>query len=207
MANVLKANSRNDLKKSVTRTLRKEGQVPAILYGDKIDNQAVSVDAIDLLKTIREVGRNGLISLDVEGEKKHRVMIYEMQIDPIKNEYNHIDFFEVDMSSEIDVDVPVRLNGEAPGEKEGGIVSQLLHEISVKCLPADIPEEIEIDISGLNIGDSIQIADIRKNVSVEITNEDEESIITLQAPAAEVEPEQEGEAAEPEVIGEEETKE
>ncbi len=116
-------------------------------------------------------------------------------------------FFEVDMTTEFDADVPVHLIGEAPGGKEGGIVSHLLYEISVKCLPADIPEGIEVDISSLQIGDSLQIADIRSNVNVTITNEDDETIVSVLPPTVEEESEEadEGaEQAEPEVIGQKE---
>jgi large subunit ribosomal protein L25 len=187
MATVLKANPRDDLRGSTTRKIRKQGHVPAILYGNKIESQPVSIESVDLLKTVREVGKNGLFSLDVAGKKKHQVMIHDIQIDPLKNEYTHIDFFEVDMTSEIDANVPVHLTGEALGEKEGGMVTHLMYEIAVKCLPSDIPEEITVDVSNLNIGDSIQVADIRQAVSVTIKNEDEETIVTVQAPAAEVE--------------------
>ncbi|MCL7749271.1 50S ribosomal protein L25/general stress protein Ctc [Halalkalibacter alkaliphilus] len=187
MATVLQANPRDDLRGSATRKIRKEGYVPAILYGNKIESQPVAVMSVDLLKTVREVGKNGLFSLDVTGKKKHQVMIHDIQIDPLKNEYTHIDFFEVDMTSEIDANVPVRLTGEAPGEKEGGMVSHLLYEVGVRCLPADIPEEITVDVSSLNIGDSIQVADIRSQVSVDITSEDEETIVTVQPQAAEQE--------------------
>jgi large subunit ribosomal protein L25 len=200
MATVLQANPRDDLRGSATRKIRKEGYVPAILYGNKIESQPVAVMSVDLLKTVREVGKNGLFSLDVTGKKKHQVMIHDIQIDPLKNEYTHIDFFEVDMTSEIDANVPVRLTGEAPGEKEGGMVSHLLYEVGVRCLPADIPEEITVDVSSLNIGDSIQVADIRSQVSVDITSEDEETIVTVQPQAAEQEngqaPEEQAEEAE-----------
>lgn len=203
MASVLKANPREDLKNSVTRSIRNNGHVPAVLYGGKIESQSVSVDGIEFMKLVRSVGRNGLFSLDVEGKNKHHVMIYDMQMDPIKSEYTHIDFFEVDMTTEIDAQVPVRLTGDAPGEREGGVVSQLMYEIAVKCLPSDIPEEIEVDISKLNIGDTILTADIRSSVSVELTSEDEEPIVAVQAPANQVEEEteQSGGTAEPEVIG------
>lgn len=207
MATVLKASPREDLKGSATRKIRKSGYVPAVLYGNKIESQPVSVESVDFLKTVREVGKNGLFSLDVSGKKKHQVMIHDLQIDPIKNEYLHIDFFEVDMTSEIDASVPVHLTGESPGEKAGGMVSHLMYEVAVKCLPSDIPEEISVDVSDLNIGDSIQIADIRSKVNVQITNEDEETIVTVQAPAAEVEPEGTEDEAEPEVVGEAEKEE
>lgn len=205
MASVLKANAREDLRRSATRQLRSDGSIPAILYGGKDENQTVSVDAVDLIKTIREVGRNGIITLEIDGDDKRQVMIYEMQRDPIKDEYTHIDFFEVDMTTEIDVDIPVRLTGSAAGEMDGGIVSQLMYEIAVRCLPGEIPEVIEIDVTELEIGDTIQISDVRSKVSVEITNEDEEAIVTVQAPSEEKEEvvSDEDELLEPEVIGEE----
>ncbi|WP_088105937.1 50S ribosomal protein L25/general stress protein Ctc [Halalkalibacter urbisdiaboli] len=188
MATILKAAPREDLRGSATRRIRKEGYVPGILYGNKIESQPVSVEGVEFLKTVRENGINGLFSLELNGKDKHQVMIHDVQRDPLKNEFLHIDFFEVDMKSEIDVDVAVRLTGEAPGEKEGGIVSHLLYHLSVRCLPTDIPEEITVDISNLNIGDSIQVGDIRSAVSVEINQEDEETIVTIQPPAAEQEP-------------------
>ncbi|GAE31747.1 50S ribosomal protein L25/general stress protein Ctc [Halalkalibacter hemicellulosilyticus] len=204
MATVLQANPREDLRGSATRKIRKKGYVPAVIYGSKTESQPVSVEGVDLLKTIRDVGKNGLFSLDIEGKSKHQVMVHDIQVDPLKNEYLHIDFFEVDMQSEIVAEVSVRLEGEAPGEKEGGVVSHLLYDISVKCLPADIPEEIVVDVSNLAIGDSIQVADIRSSLKAEVVNEDEETIVTVQAPAAEVEPEgtEAEEGAEPEVINE-----
>ncbi|ARK28447.1 50S ribosomal protein L25/general stress protein Ctc [Halalkalibacter krulwichiae] len=201
MATVLKASPRQDLRGSATRKIRKQGLVPAILYGNKIESQPVSVEGADFLKTVRSVGKNGLFSLEIAGKKNHQVMIHDIQIDPLKNEYTHIDFFEVDMTSEIEANVPIRLEGEAPGLKEGGMLSHLLYEMSVKCLPADIPEEIQVDVSNLNVGDSIQVADIRSSVSVEITNEDDETIVTVQIQAAEQE---NGQAGDEEVSGTEE---
>ncbi len=93
MATELKANPRDDLRGSATRTLRKEGYVPGVLYGNKIKSQTVFVEGIDFIKTVRQVGKNGLFSLNVGGKKKHQVMIHDVQRDPIKNEYIHIDFF------------------------------------------------------------------------------------------------------------------
>ncbi|WP_100374384.1 50S ribosomal protein L25/general stress protein Ctc [Bacillus sp. FJAT-45037] len=202
MAITLQANPRTDLTGSATRQIRKDGHVPGILYGNKINSKPVSVDGVEFLKTVREVGKNGLFSLNVDG-KKHQVMVHDLQVDPLKNEYVHVDFFEVDMKSEIDADVPVRLTGESVGAKEGGVLTHLMYEVSVKSLPADIPEEIELDVSELQIGDSIQISELRNKLSVEINNEDEETIVTVQPPTVAEEPEdEESEDVEPEVIGE-----
>ncbi|WP_062051230.1 50S ribosomal protein L25/general stress protein Ctc [Bacillus sp. JCM 19034] len=189
MATVLQANPRGDLRGSTTRKIRKDGYVPAVIYGSKTKSKPVLVERVELVKTIRDVGKNGLFSLNIEGESNHQVMVYDIQIEPLKNDYLHVDFFEVDMESEIVTDVAVRLEGEAPGEKEGGVVSHLLYDLSVRCLPGEIPEEVVVNISNLAIGDSIQVADIRSSINVEIANDDEETIVTVQAAAAEVEPE------------------
>ena len=194
----LEAKTRPDLKNSTTRRFRAEGQVPAILYGKKVDNQPIAVDQVDFTKLVRESGKNSLISLNVNGDE-HRVMIYGTQSDPLRNELLHIDFCEVDMTSEIDTEVPVHLTGEAPGVSDGGMVSQLVHTLSVRCLPTEIPTDITVDISQLNIGDSIQVQDIIGRYPVTIKNSPEETIVTLLVTPAEQEPGQVEEEGEPEV--------
>lgn len=186
---VLQARDRKDLTGQETRKIRLDGFVPGVLYGKKIQSQAVSVESVAFLKTMREVGQNGLFNLELESGKKHNVMVQEVQIDPLKNHYTHIDFFEVDMNEERDANVPVHLEGEAPGASEGGIVNHLLYEITVHCLPADIPESITVDISNLNIGDSLSVEEIRSNVPVQIVNEDDEAVVTVQAPSVNEDPE------------------
>ncbi len=183
MAEVLKATLRKDLKKSTTKALRRAGQVPAVLYGKKTENKNIAVDEITFQKWMRKVGKNTIFSLEIEGNDKHQVLVYDVQFDPIKEKLYHIDFYEVDMESEIETSVPVKLVGEAPAEREGGIISQLLYELTVRCLPADIPEEIEVDISNVELGDTIQVKDIRDRVSVELLHEDDETILTVQAPS------------------------
>lgn len=192
MTNVLEAKTRDNLKKSVTKALRENGQVPAVLYGNKTESKTISVDSIEFMKLMREVGRNGLITLKADDQSEHQVLVYDLQIDPLKAEYNHIDFFAVDMKSEIDANVPIKLIGDAPAEKEGGVVSQLLYELSVRCLPTDIPEELEVDISELAIGDTLSVADIRSKVTVEVMNEDDEAVVTGLAPTLEPSGDEEG---------------
>ncbi|MEK4563148.1 50S ribosomal protein L25/general stress protein Ctc [Alkalihalobacillus sp. FSL R5-0424] len=190
---VLKAEKRTDMRGSGTRKVRNAGYVPAVLYGNKTEATPVSVESVDFLKTMREVGRNGLFSLEVSNGKKHQVMVQEVQTDPLKDTFVHIDFFEVDMKSEIDVEVPVRVEGEATGVKEGGVLAQVKHEISVRCLPGDIPEEVVVDVSELGIGDGLTVADVKGSLSVEVTSEDEEAIVTVQPPTIEPDPDEEPE--------------
>ncbi|MGY4691884.1 50S ribosomal protein L25/general stress protein Ctc [Salibacterium sp. K-3] len=200
MATVLEANPRTDFRKSASKQLRAAGYVPAVLYGKDTESTPVSVPNITFIKTMREVGRNGIIELDVDGESgKHKVIVHDMQVDPIKDYLVHIDFFEVDLKSEMEAEVSVNLVGDAPGEKEGGVLSPLLYNITVRALPTDIPEEITVDISELGIGDSIQIGDLTAGKAYEFVTEAEETVVTVQTPDQE-KPEEE-EAQEPELVG------
>ncbi|MFB5663754.1 50S ribosomal protein L25/general stress protein Ctc [Alteribacillus sp. HJP-4] len=207
MATVLEAKTRSDLRRSETKKLRQSGNIPAVLYGKKTESTPVSVPNVTFIKTIREVGRNGIIELDVEGQKgKHKVIVHDMQVDPIKDFLIHIDFFEVDLKSEMEADVNVNLVGDAPGEKDGGIVSHLLYTVTVRALPTDIPEEITVDISELNIGDSVQIGDLKSGKDFEFTNEPEETVVTVLPPEQEEDPDaEEEEETEPELVGAEDS--
>ncbi|MFC7322316.1 50S ribosomal protein L25/general stress protein Ctc [Halobacillus campisalis] len=203
MAITLKANQRKDLKQSVTRELRQEGNVPSVVYGKDKEPINVAVNSIELLKTVRDEGKNAIISLDIKDGSTVDVMLHEYQVDPLKDELIHADFYIVNMSEEMDVEVPVRLDGEAPGAKEDGVVQQPLYELAVRAKPADIPEEILVDISELNIGDSIMVGDLKEGRNYEIT-EDENTTIVSVTPPEEMpeEPDTENADAEPEVIGE-----
>ncbi|WP_226585922.1 50S ribosomal protein L25/general stress protein Ctc [Halobacillus litoralis] len=203
MATTLKANQRQNLKQSVTREIRLEGNVPSVVYGKDKEPITVAVNSIELLKTVRDEGKNAIISLDIEGKDTVDVMLHEYQVDPLRDELIHADFYIVNMSQEMDVEVPVHLEGEAIGSKDGGVVQQPLYELAVRAKPADIPEEILVDISELNIGDSIMVSDLKASRSYEIT-EDENTTIVSVTPPEEMpeEPDTENADAEPEVINE-----
>ncbi|TFE01921.1 50S ribosomal protein L25/general stress protein Ctc [Jeotgalibacillus sp. R-1-5s-1] len=186
MSAVLKATKREGFKKSDTTALRNEGKLPAVVYGYKVDNTPISVSEIDLVKTIREVGRNGIIELDIEG-KKQKVVLSDYQSDFLKDEIIHADFLAVNMAAEIDVNVTVNLVGEAEGAKEGGVVQTILHELSISAKPNDIPESFEVDVTELNIGDSYTVEDLRSKYSVTINHEDDETIVSVLAPRTEEE--------------------
>src|SRR5690625_897700 len=182
MAITLKAQKREDLSRSTTKQLRAEGFIPAVVYGKDQEPKTVSVDNIELLKTVRDEGRNAIISLDIENDDKVNVMVQDYQTDVLKGELIHVDFFTVDLSEEIDVDVQVRLDGDAPGVREGGVLQQPLFELQVRAKPTDIPEEIVVDVSALNIGDSLAVADLPKSDKYEILEDDETTIAVVLAP-------------------------
>ncbi|WZX99848.1 50S ribosomal protein L25/general stress protein Ctc [Bacillus sp. FSL W7-1360] len=181
----LHARMRQDLRGQKAKHVRKEGLVPGVVYGKKIESQNVAVDHTDLKKLLREIGQNGLLKLDVENDQSYQVMIQAVQKDPLKNDYLHIDFFEVDMLNEIQAQVPVHIEGDSPGVSQGGLLNHQLHELTVRCLPADIPASITVDISQLQIGDVLHVAHVRPNVAVHIINEDEDTVVAVQPPAVE----------------------
>ncbi len=198
----LKAGKREDLKKSNTKQIRESGKIPAVLYGNNKEAQTISVESIELLKTVRDEGKNAIISLDVEG-KTVDVMLHDYQIEPLRNELVHADFYIVNMSQEMDVEVIIRLEGEAIGSKEGGVLQQPLYELALRAKPADIPEEIVLDVSELNIGDSIMVSDLKEGKNYEILEDENTTIVTVTAPdTAEEETSEDDEAVEPEVINE-----
>lgn len=172
--------------------IRNEGKIPAVVYGYGASNTSVKVDEPEFVKVIREVGRNGVIELGV-GSKAIKVMVSDYQIDPLKNKVTHIDFLAINMKSELTVDVVVNLTGEAQGVKEGGVVQQPLFQLSVTATPDEIPETIEVDVTELNVGDSIMVGDLKADKAYTINNEDDEAIVSVVPPTVESE---EGEATE-----------
>ncbi|AGT30506.1 50S ribosomal protein L25 [Geobacillus genomosp. 3] len=186
MAIVLEAKERTDKKRSTLQRIRSQGGIPAVLYGKKVDNKMIFVSAADLEKALREGGRHSLMTLNVDGGD-YSVLLREMQRDPLRGELLHADFQAVDMSTEVDVDVEVRLVGEAPGVKDGGVLQQNLHQLSIRVLPANIPPAIEVDISSLQVGDTVTVDDVQTGGTFEINHEPSEVIATILPPKQEEE--------------------
>ncbi|SDK34765.1 large subunit ribosomal protein L25 [Jeotgalicoccus aerolatus] len=187
MAKLASSKRAEKSKQSELKELRSTGKVPAVVYGYETENTSLSVDENEFIKVIREVGRNGVIDLEVADSGTTQVMVNEYQFDALKNQITHIDFIAINMQTEVTVDVQIELTGEAPGQKEGGVIEQPLFEVSVTAKPADIPETIEVDISELNIGDSIHVEDIRSKGNFVIENEDADSLVIISAPTEEPE--------------------
>lgn len=158
----LLAKIRTQLGKEASRKLRQKGFVPAICYGPNMEPVPLTIDPKELMRTI-QLGENVLIDLMIQDGKQAAqkvVVVRDLQIDPVMDQYLHADLFEVVMDEEISVEVPIVLVGKAEGVKIGGVLEQITREITVECLPADIPQTIEVDVSHLNIGDAIHIGDI-----------------------------------------------
>src|SRR5690554_2104836 len=151
MSTAIQSNVRKTDKATLTQ-LRSEGFIPSIVYGYKMEATPIAVKERDLITTLRETGRNGVIKLNVEG-KEVNVVLNDYQSDVLKGDITHADFLAINMTEELEVDVNINLVGEAPGEKEGGIVEQPIREVTIRVKPSDIPETIDVDVSELQIGE------------------------------------------------------
>lgn len=203
----LQAEVREETGKGVARKLRRAGLLPGVVYGKTRKSQPLIVDPIQLQNKMSGNAIFDLTIVDDDKETKETVMIKEVQRDPIKGDLLHIDFQHISMDEKISVSIPLSLKGDAPGVKEGGVLQQLLREVEIECLPADIPEELELNISDLHIGDSLMVSDLDVPEEIEIKTPLDEVIVTVVAPTELIEEEieeEEEEFVEPEVIGEEE---
>ncbi|MGJ9385058.1 50S ribosomal protein L25/general stress protein Ctc [Salipaludibacillus sp. CF4.18] len=207
MTTTLQAAVREDLRNSRLSKIRNQGNIPAIVYGKTYESKAVSVQEIAFIKTLRDQGKTGVFKLELDGEKTD-VMIYDMQVDRIKNRVLHVDFYAVDMKVEMDADVPVHVIGESIGVKEGGVLQQAVHELSVRALPNDLPNSIDVEVSELDVNDSIQVKDLKSGAKFEFNNDPEEVVVSILAPTEEPEEPEEGtEEKEPELVGAEDKEE
>jgi large subunit ribosomal protein L25 len=186
MSTVLQANERKEFRKSAVKQLRNNGKIPAVIYGTKVENKPVTVNSADLTKTLRAVGRNGIITLDIDGDQQD-VILTDYQADVMKKEITHADFLAIDKSSKINVNVRLVLVGEAEGVKDGGVLQQPLHEMAITAKAGNIPGQVEVDISNLKVGENITIADIPSAGAFTINHEDEEVVASILPPKQEEE--------------------
>lgn len=198
----LKANKRDNLLTSKTKEIRERGDVPGVVYGKEKDPVTLSVNSIELLKTVRDNGKNAIISLDVDGGDTLNVMLHEYQIDPLKDELMHADFYAVNMKEDVDVEVAIHTTGEAEGVREGGVLQQPLYELAVRAKPNEIPEEILVDVSELQIGDSIMVGDLKEGRNYEILEDENTTIVSVTPPEEMPEEPEEEVDEQPEVLKE-----
>jgi large subunit ribosomal protein L25 len=184
MSEVLATQERTDFRKSNLRMLRENGRIPAIVYGVNMESRPVSINSKDLIKTIRDNGRNSVISLDMAGSPCN-VILTDYQADPINKEILHADFLAVDMNSEVQVQVRVQLDGEAAGVKDGGVLQQPLHEVTVSATPDHIPTAIHVDVAHLQVGEHYTIADITMDHHYSIHHDVDEVIVSILPPKVE----------------------
>jgi len=207
------AESRSDFGKNASRRLRQKGMVPAIVYGGKGENIAVAVNPKELQKVLRsEAGRNAILKLEVAGQGATSAILKGWQVDPVKENFLHADFYRIAMDVALRITVPIAVKGEARGVKtEGGILELVLRQIEVECLPGDIPERIEVDVTDLDLNGALRVSDLPISAKVKVLQNPDQVVVhvvsvkeEVPAPTAAAVP-AEGEAAaatpaEPEVV-------
>jgi large subunit ribosomal protein L25 len=185
----IKAERRSDVGRSAARKLKARGIIPAVVYGGKDKPQALQVSARDVDVMLSHAsGENILVELEIEGETR-TALVQEVQHAPVGSNVLHIDFHAVSMDETLEAEVPLEAFGIANGVKNfGGLLEQSLRTLTVECLPRDLPDRITVDVSNLNIGDSIHVRDIPMPQGVVANQQPDLTAFSVVAPAVEEEP-------------------
>ena len=206
MAIALSGKLRESRGKGASRQIRREGRLPAVLYGRE-NNVSLTVNPKELKKIVDEKGINTLMDLSIEGdtEKKRTVIVKDHQEHPLKDGWVHIDFYEIDMTAKIKVQVPILLEGHSPGEKLGGLVEHSLHELEVRCLPGQIPHDFKVDMAQVQLDQVVHVSDLVIPEGIEVITPAEEGVVSVHEVKAKAEPAPgeglgEGEIAEPALV-------
>ncbi len=193
------AQMRNSAGKSESRALRRNGFIPGILYGAGEENKLLAVDKKSAEIVLKHVASHSVMAdLEIQsndGKDVLKTIVKEVQSNPITGEVLHIDFYHIGKNQPVSLSIPIRLIGECPGVKEGGIMEHDLREIEVEGLPDAIPEAVEIDVSNLKIGDSIYVRDMTFPEGIKPLVDSEHVVVTILAPKAEEVPAPEEAAA------------
>ncbi|BDS06740.1 50S ribosomal protein L25 [Oceaniferula spumae] len=204
----LKADERARTGSGVLKQMRREGFVPSVVYGGGTENKNVKIHAKTLRDMLNHAASDSiLVNLDLDDSTTQLAFLQDVQHDALTNEILHVDFLAVDEKTEITANLPLELEGEPAGVKAGGVLEQMLHSLEVRCLPNDLPESLEADVSGMEIGDILHIGDMTFPEGVTATlNDDVVVAIVSKGRVAKTEEEEaaEGEDAptEPEVTSE-----
>ncbi len=175
-ANTLTVKSRKELKKTVTRRLRKEGQIPAVVYGHN-EPISISVNEREFNKKFHSVSENTIITLVEDGKQIADVLVKDYQEDITREQITHLDFFEVEKGKKLKTRVPVVIEGSSVGVKLGGVLEQLLTEVNVECLPKNIPAKLVVNIDKLDIGDSIHLNEVEVFEGVKFLDELDQIVV------------------------------
>jgi large subunit ribosomal protein L25 len=183
--------------KSAARKVRREADLPAVLYGLK-DNVSLKVNQKEMGKIMEKHGHNVLIALSIEGDSsdQRQVIVKDYQTHPLQKDWLHVDFLEIDMSKKTRVLVPVKLMGHSPGEKQGGQINHAVKEIEIECLPGDIPDEIAINMQDVKLGEVVHISDLKVSDNFTIVDDPGNAVVSVYVEKVKEEAPEEGEEAE-----------
>jgi large subunit ribosomal protein L25 len=190
MAATLSATPRSERGKNAARALRRSGRVPAVIYGHGDATRELSLDSLELERLLSSISvENTLIEVQVEGGDSTRALIREVQWHPYKPVVLHVDFYQIHAGEAITLHVPVRLVGAPVGVRENaGVLQQVLHDLEIECLPRNIPQVVEIDVTDLGMGQSVHVSDV-SIPNVKILNDADLSICSVTGPTVAALPE------------------
>jgi large subunit ribosomal protein L25 len=181
----LEASERKSKGKGPARALRRQGFIPAVLYGPGTECVHLAISTLEVDKMYQERGgEQAILNLIIKngGTQKRTAIVKELQTSPVSNEYLHVDFCEISLDKELTVKVQVELTGKSKGVEEGGLLQLIRYELEVFCLPVDIPRKIEVDVSNLDIGDSVHVEDIAVGEKVRLLYDTNFTVATVVAP-------------------------
>ncbi len=168
------------------RRMRRERKLPAVVYGGGKESHTITLDPGEIVSILKsESGQNTIFKLKIADGSEENVMIFDVQIDPIKRSLVHADLLRIAMDVVIEVSVPLQIVGEAAGVIEGGVLDHSLRELVVTCLPTDIPESIKVDVTDLEMNQSIKVEDIRVPANVTVVTEADRSVASVVPPVSE----------------------
>ncbi|OGF59746.1 MAG: 50S ribosomal protein L25/general stress protein Ctc [Candidatus Fischerbacteria bacterium RBG_13_37_8] len=195
--------AREQTGKGFCRKLRAKGLMPGVIYGHGMETIPVSINFKEFMDILRKAGETSIIELNINNKEPVNALIKEYQLNPIYGNVTHVDFYAVRADEIVTLSIPIHIIGDPIGVKQnGGILEIIMRELEIECLPTDIPEKLEIDVSQMNIGDEIVVSDVHFSEKVKILNKSDSAIALVSAPAVEeVAPVEVAETpAEPEVI-------
>lgn len=169
--------------------LRKQGRVPAIIYGYNVSPTSVSLEALDLYHALHtDAGRNALLKLELEGDT-HLAVARDLQTHPVRGDYIHVDLLVVDKDQPISVEIPVHLAGEEDTASDGGVVNQILYSVPIMVRPMDTPNAFDLSVEGMAIGDVLRVEDLAGQLpsGAEFDIDEQRTVVTINAPVSEAE--------------------
>ncbi len=180
----LAAVKRGETGKGAARKIRSAGRIPAVVYGRNLDAMSLTVDSHEALRLFQSISvENTIISLSIDGEEEMDILVREVQSHPFRTELIHVDFYQIQRGVALEVDIPVVLMGTAEGVRTGdGIMDQTVHDIRVKCIPSLIPTSFEVDVTLLEVGDSLHVSDITIGEGIELITDVGQTICSVALP-------------------------
>lgn len=194
----LQARKREDFRGSANNSLRKSGYVPGVIYGEGV-NMPIAATQLSLRPLIY-TSESHTVNLSVDGDNKSFMCIMkDIQFHPVTDKPIHFDLQMINANKPVEMEVPVMLQGQSNGVKEGGVIQHLMHKLTIECLPKDIPAHIDIDITELGIGDSIKVGDIKLE-NIKFLGDESVAVVSVVPPTVETTPAEGETAAEPELV-------